>query len=154
MDLQKVELVGLDLNNPDHVGCMYKVRTHPDVDRNLNAAPPKNLLEHTQYLYRVKNKQFFIILADHVCCGYCQCSFSDEEIELGWAIHPDYWGRGVGSYAVQRLIDLMLPYHKDLVLVVKKNNQRAIALYRKHHFSMVGSYQDDIQYKMKYDHST
>lgn len=148
----KVELIPLDLNNPDHVGCLYKVRTHPQVAQYLYGPLPKTFLEHTQYLYTVKNKDFFILQAHDQLCGYCHRTHSEESIELGWALHPDQWGKGIGSVSVKGLIELSLSYKKPLMLSIQKNNLRAYKLYQKQHFSVIHEEKD--RYTMRYDPKT
>lgn len=150
MHQQKVELIELDLNNPDQIGCMYKVRTHPLVAPHFLGPAPKKFLDHVQYLCSVKNKTFFVVSVDQTLCGYCQSTDLPDEIELGWALHPDFWGKGIGSIAVQKLIETMVPRKKKLVLFVKKNNIRALSIYQKQHFRISHEHQEDILYKMTY----
>lgn len=137
----KVKLISLDINNPDHVGLMFKVRTHPDVDKFLSGKPPQNFLEHVKYLYGVgAAKRFFIVVANDQLCGYCQITPRQDNTETGWALHPDWWGKKVGSQAVAQLVNIIkqdpILKNKPIVLVVKKDNPRAVKLYKNHRFSI------------------
>ena len=40
---QKINLKALDVNNPDEVGLMYKIRKHPKVDFYLSGNPRSRL---------------------------------------------------------------------------------------------------------------
>lgn len=155
MPQQKVSLVPLDLNEASHLGCMFTVRSHPEVAQFMPGNPPANFLQHVNYLYHVKNKEFFIIQIDNTPCGYCQGTLGEHEIELGWALHPNYWGKGIGSEAVKLLVDRFATQDKKIVLFVQKNNQRALTLYKKHSFNLLDESEDDNQYKMElvYAHS-
>lgn len=146
---QKVELVPLDLNNPEHIGCLYKVRTNSEVSKYLTGAIPQNFLKHTEYLYNVKNKDFFVLKIDQQLCGYCQRTHTEHEIELGWAIHPDYWGKGIGKASISDLVKRSISFKKPLILFVQKNNPRALNLYQKNSFTVVE--ETEILYKMIYD---
>ena len=128
----KVELIPLDLNNPDHVGCLFKVRTHPRVAEMMPGAPPCSFLDHVRYLYGVKDKVFALIQVERQLCGYCQRTERKEERELGWALHPDYWGRGIGKAAVAQWVEESRG--KPLMLTVQKNNPVALGLYQSRGF--------------------
>jgi len=132
---------------------MFLVRSHPAVSQFMPGSPPANFLQHTQYLYNVKNKLFFIVYEEETPCGYAQCTFSGEEIELGWALHPDYWGKGIGTTAVQQLVDVIAAHNKRIVLYVQKNNPRALAIYQKQGFSLLEKGTDEKQYKMELVHA-
>jgi len=149
MITQKVELTPLDLNNSDHLGVMFRVRTHPAVCACMPGNPPKNFLEHTQYLYNVKNKVFFIIHDSDHLYGYCQATFHPDEIELGWAIEPSCWGQGIGKQSVEQLLDVVRPHNKKIILYVQTNNERALGLYQKYGFEMTQTMEDGIRYKME-----
>lgn len=146
---QEVELIPLDLNSPEHIGCLYHVRTHPSVSQYLLGAIPQNFLAHTEYLYKVKNKDFFLLKLNDQLCGYCHRTHLEKEIELGWAIHPDHWGKGLGNASVADLVSRTLSLSKPIVLCVQKNNPRALKLYQKHHFVIVE--ESENTYKMIYD---
>jgi len=147
-----VELISLNLNDPDHIGCLYKVRTNPEVSQYLPGSIPQNFLKHTEYLYNIKNKDFFVLSVNNQLCGYCQRTHFEYEIELGWAIHPEHWGKGIGNASVTDLINRSFSFNKPLVLFVQKNNPRAINLYKKNYFVIIE--ETEKSYKMIYDFKT
>jgi RimJ/RimL family protein N-acetyltransferase len=92
---------------------MFTIRTHPQVISCLHGPAPQSFQGHVDYLSRVKDKDFFLLKVDGKLCGYCQRTHLDKEIELGWAIHPDYWGQGIGNDSVQELVDQSLHFAKN-----------------------------------------
>lgn len=143
----KVKLIDLDIDNPKHVDLMFRVRTHALVTSCLQGTPPSSFVQHVSYLQNVRNKKFFLISVEDHLAGYCQSTYLEDEIELGWALHPEYWGKGIGSSSVELLVDLMLVHKKTITLYVKKENVRALALYKKHRFQVVELLENDL-YKM------
>ena len=135
--IKNIELVSVDQNNPDHVGWLYKVRTHPEVAAHFFAPPPSKFIDHVQFLKKVleaKERDFFIVYADGQMCGYCQIINHSDSYEVGFALHPDWQGKGIGSVSVELLLAhiqrLDTDKSKNITLVVKKDNLRAIALYK------------------------
>ncbi len=71
--------------------------------------------------------------------------------ELSITVLKDYWGQGIGS----RLMELMIDFCKNtevhsLSLVLREDNLRASALYRKFAFESVGVYKDYFQINGEY----
>jgi RimJ/RimL family protein N-acetyltransferase len=133
-----IEIIPLDRQNDLHLQTMYTVRTHPKVAACLTTSPPTNYSQHLHYLRNIApNKPFFIITADQIPCGYCQITDKDP-IELGWALHPDWWGKSIGSAAVQLLLAYVQQTypHKSLCLFVKRDNLAALHIYKKYGFSI------------------
>jgi putative acetyltransferase len=60
--------------------------------------------------------------------------------DLGITVHPDFWGRGIGSRLMEAAIDLADNYLSlvRIGLGVYPDNERAIALYRKYGFQEEG----------------
>lgn len=135
-------MVPLNKDDPDHVGIMFKVRTNPEVDQFLCAEPPLDFFEHVKYLNQVGNsKRFFILKKGDVLCGYCQLRIELDYVDLGWALDPKWWGQGIGNEAVKLLVEYVKKQpefkSKKIVLFVKKENERAIHLYKKHGFRVI-----------------
>ena len=138
-----IDLIPLDIENPDQVGMMYKIRKAPEVSCWLHQPPPECFAKHVLYLSRMDGRRkFFCIYRDDVMVGYCQLSIS-EDIELGWALAPEYQGMGIGRPAVLQLIaeakrcNQNFTQKKKIVLYVKEGNKRAISLYNKHGFRYI-----------------
>lgn len=154
-----VKLVDLDPNNQDHLRLMYDVRKHPDVAKQLCKPPPENFSRHVQYLQEaVKGgtKKFFIICFHENICGYCHVTdgiSSHDTLELGWALHPDWWGKGIGKRSVSLLLQILkdsgLSQGKTLTLLVKKDNVKAVSIYKKSGFVIL-SENENQEYLMHY----
>ena len=43
-------------------------------------------------------------------------TYDDVSIEIGWVLHPTYWGKGYASYLTELLIEKGLELHKQLVI--------------------------------------
>jgi RimJ/RimL family protein N-acetyltransferase len=139
MKRPKTALELLDRQNEVHLRMMYGVRTHPDVASRLSGLPPKDYEQHLEYLTKIAmDKVFFIIMADLIPCGYCQITAKQNEIELGWALHPAWWGKSIGSTAVKLLIEHVKKEYpsNQICLVVKKDNLAAIHIYKKSGFTV------------------
>lgn len=154
MSEEQVKLIPLDLNNSEHLHLMYVVRTHPDVDRYLCNPPPDHFSTHIRYLNTAvqEGKKFFIIQNEESLCGYCHVTFHEENLELGWALHPNWWRKGIGKRSVSALIRLLqesgFSEEKPLILIVKKENIVALSLYKKMGFFILKETND--QYSMQY----
>lgn len=134
-----ISLVELDRSQPAHLEIMYAVRSHPEVAKYLRGNPPATFDSHINYLQRVRGqKQFFVVMAGMDPCGYCQLTPTQDSIEIGMALHPDYSNKGIGSKALALLLMFVQKNDsakkKPLILYVKKDNARAIALYNKFGF--------------------
>ena len=156
---EEVKLAALDQNNLDQLHLMYTVRTHPDVDKYLCNLPPKSFDEHVQYLAKAVSseaKRFFIICFQERLCGYCHVTSRANTLELGWALHPDWWGKGIGKQSVLLLIQFLqesgLADGKSLSLIVKKDNTKALSLYKKSGFVIL-SENENQEYLMQYQKS-
>lgn len=151
---KQAKLIELDKNNADHLGIMYSVRTHPDVDRYLRGAPPARFEDHVNYLRRVgPHKKFYLVQIESLLSGYCQLTLSDNQVEIGMALHPDYCNKGIGSMALALLLARLQEdeetKNKSVILFVKKDNPRAIALYHKYGFQIIGNENEYGEYLMK-----
>ena len=86
-----ITLVPLDQNNPDHVGWMYKVRSHPEVAAYFFAPPPASFFCHVQFLVQSitdRAREFFIIYSEDHMCGFCQIIHHADTF-FYFHVHPD-----------------------------------------------------------------
>ena len=65
----------------------------------------------------------------------------NHRAEISITVLRDYWGQGIGS----RLMEMMIDFAKSvkiesLYLEVRKDNERAISLYKKYGFEEIGEY--------------
>lgn len=70
---------------------------------------------------------------------------------LSLTVLSDYWGQGIGSALLERLIDFSRKIGlRTVSLEVRSDNARAISLYRKFGFETVGIYKDYFNIDGKY----
>lgn len=137
-------LIALDHTNHDHLQLMFSVRTHPEVDRFLRGSPPASFGDHVNYVKNLRShKQFYLVQSEATLCGYCQSNKTSTHIEIGMAIHPDYCNKGIGAAALGQFLIRLLQSTTNavlpIILYVKTDNPRAIALYKKFGFETIGS---------------
>ena len=62
--------------------------------------------------------------------------------ELSITVLRDYWGKGIGSELVRRLIEFSKNAGIEILsLEVRSDNERAVALYKKFGFKSIGKYE-------------
>lgn len=149
--MQQNNLIPLDINNDDHLNIMYTVRTHPLVIPFLRGSPPADFVSHITYLQNLPpQKQFFLIQTNLSLCGYCQITYETIHIEIGIALHPDFCNKGIGSFVLLQLLKLLSTQNKSIILFVKKDNIRAIALYEKYGFKQNSDENEYGEYRMEF----
>ncbi len=140
----------LDINDDNHVRFIYEVRQHPAVARNLFQDPPKSYEIHKEWIEKNQNngRQIFLLkyiqknTYHQVLVGYCQAVESKEQVELGWAIAPEYQGKGYGKLGVRLLIEEVRKRNpKRIVLEVLDRNEIGKNLYLKNGFEIERTYQ-------------
>ena len=148
----------IDLEDGADVRFMYETRFHPDVCKYLMNATPKGregtplFEDHERWLRaNVPTKRImFILMAEGERIGYCHAyDFIDKDtVEVGFVVHPDYQGKGHGKEAVVLLLKhlaLMMP-EKRVILYVRKDNVKAVGLYRKLGFIETSSDQTSFRF--------
>ena len=151
---QNIDLIELDKHDSLHLEILYIVRSHPEVDRYLRGTPPANFSAHVNYLQNISpHKRFYLVQTNDSFCGYCQLTISENHVEVGMALHPDYCNKGIGSKALSSLLERIRQdneiKNKPLILYVKKDNLRAIALYTKQGFKRIGAENEYGEYLME-----
>jgi len=124
----------------ENMEFIYRVRSHPEVDKYLLGEPPANLREHGKFMGQ--NMGRFRILWDDVYgnIGYSQITqLKPNMAEIGFCLHPDFQGRGFGVNLVELTIKEAKKQNDFIVLFVHENNTRAIKLYHKLGFKKVSS---------------
>ena len=89
----------------------------------------------------------FAITADEKVVGsigaFRQTNIHNKTAELGYYIAEEYWGKGIGSALMERIISFSRDAgYKSIFLDVRADNERAIALYSKFGFLEIGLYKD------------
>ncbi len=142
MKKPSAELIPFDLDDKDHIAWMFEVRSHPKVTPYFFAPPLENFDRHVRFLTEVvktKKRTFFIVLSEGQKCGYCQIIHHQDSYEVGFALHPNWWGYGIGEVSANLLLDHILENlePKKITLIVRLSNLRAMHLYQKLGFSIV-----------------
>ena len=134
----------LNLQDEDAVLFLYETRRHPKVCEYLLSEPPKDIESHKKWLHKnVPSKRLmFILRCDGKAAGYCHVYDFDNAfgtMEVGFVMHPDYQGRGLGKIMIQKFLEKLFEIMPDRVvqLCVQDSNGRAIGLYLKCGFKMV-----------------
>lgn len=77
----------------------------------------------------------WLALVDGVVAGYVLVRRDDDLLDITrLGVHEEFRGRGLG----RELLEKVLKEHFDVMLTVKKDNVKAIRLYRTHGFTIVG----------------
>jgi ribosomal protein S18 acetylase RimI-like enzyme len=118
---------------------LYDTRTHPKIDKMLSGNPPENIDIHKKYIEKVQSKSKFIYVAylEKDMVGYSQVyDIQDSTVEVGFAVHPDHQGKGLGKKLVDSTILKCKENFPDkgIVLYVKEDNLKAISIYEKYNF--------------------
>ena len=148
--MRNITLEPLDVWDKDMVVFVYRTRCHKEVSRCLFGLPPANLKAHWDWLVEnVPSKRLMYILkCDGKPAGYCHAyNFENNHghIEVGFAIHPDFQGQGLAHVMVEKLVERISKIMPDrcVQLYVQADNHRAVSLYQKHGFEMIG-YMDNV----------
>lgn len=132
---------------------LFNTRRHPEVDKMLTGSAPQDYTQHLNYISKVqgKTKWLFVAFSDANCVGYGQVyDVTDSHLEVGFVIHPDYQGKGFGKEIVKATIARALELfpNRKVVLYVRKDNDRAVHIYRKLGFVDMGFKDDTIYMEM------
>jgi RimJ/RimL family protein N-acetyltransferase len=120
----------------DELLFLYKTRTNPEIDKMLTGSPPKDYSSHIKYFNSVQGKVRWIFIAyiDNDMVGYSQIyDITDTSCEVGFAISPNFQGKGFGKSLVLATINKARNFFKNkkIVLYVLKTNSKAISVYNK-----------------------
>lgn len=91
----------------------------------------------------------FCLTADGVIWGQVSCQFDGGDLWVGWAMAPEFCGKGHGAEFAERCVRELcrLKNHSGRILLrVSARNQRAIKAYRNAGFTYVETVTDEIAY--------
>ena len=123
---------------------MYAVLSHPDVMR-FSLSGPKTKTETEDFIKRCRAQydEFgFGLLAvvyreENRVIGYCGL-FRQEidgliELEIGYRLHPSYWGRGIATEAAGMIRDWAFANldREKLISIIEPENTASIAVAKK-----------------------
>ena len=87
------------------------------------------------------------IIASADVCSHGAKSRLRHRGELGISVRKDYWGQGIGSALMERLISFAKQSgFEQIELTVESKNQRAQRLYRKYGFTVYGTRPHGLKY--------
>lgn len=81
--------------------------------------------------------------------GQVSCQFDHGDLWVGWALNPQYCGKGNGHLFIQKCVEEIRSVKRHtgpLYLRVAASNKRAIAAYQKAGFRHVQTIEDEIAY--------
>ena len=78
--------------------------------------------QQIEYMKTYKNN-FYVCLSDDIPVGYIRQIDGD----IGVCTHPDYWGRGIGSFMINELMKL----HPECYARVKLDNIASVKAFEK-----------------------
>lgn len=121
----------------DELQFLFDTRTDPRVAAYLSGPPPSNIEKHFEYVEKVQGKSRWIYIAylkSHEKLGYSQIyDVTDAQLEVGFAIHPEFQGKGYGNQLVLETIQQARKNfpNRKLTLQVLASNSKAIHIYKK-----------------------
>lgn len=133
---QLVHLEDLTLEDREGIEAVFRLRSHPDVDKNLLGTPPASLEDHIKWLDGNLNikRSMYLIKQYKTIVGYCHWSYSitpTKHKEVGWVIDPQYQNKGFGKSAIKLLTEKVTGYGFVPTLNVLASNTKAGNMYLK-----------------------
>jgi putative acetyltransferase len=131
----------------EDVAAMHNIFRHPLVARTTLQIPS---LEYSEALARFKEsspfRHRFVAEVDGQVVGSASLSARQNPRSkhiggIGMGVHPDYWGQGIGSQLMAKLIDMADNWLNltRVELEVNSDNPAAIHLYQKFGFEIEGT---------------
>jgi ribosomal-protein-alanine N-acetyltransferase len=116
-----------------HYKDMYEYGSNEEVTKFLSWGPFKNEKESLDSIKKLKKSfdQIFAITVHGKMIGTCAIkNIETKTIEVGYVIHQDFQGMGIGNKSLTFLINFATFWHKDKKMIAKidKKNIASIAL--------------------------
>ena len=122
---------------PRDAADMYDYAHREDVTRYLTWKPHPDLAYSREYLEYLQGRYAggmyydwgIIDRADNKMigtCGFTSFTCTHDKAEIGYVIHPDYWGKGIAPEAVKTIIDFgfeNLHLHRIEAKFIKGNDR-------------------------------
>jgi ribosomal-protein-alanine N-acetyltransferase len=100
---------------PADCADMYDYSRRPETSRYLLWSPHANLrytkkyISHVQNAYRNENFYDFALVDKESgrmigTCGFTSFDLQNNSAEIGYVLHPEFWGKGLAKEAVLRLM--------------------------------------------------
>lgn len=149
--MRDISLESLNLEDEGDIVFLYETRSHPEICKYLLGKPPQDLESHKSWLCKnvpVK-RLMYILRCDGDRAGYCHAYDFDnnDSVEVGFVIHPDYQGKGLGHAMIKIFIEKIIKImpSRKVQLYVQADNEKAVSLYLKHGFVMVSCVENVIE---------
>ena len=124
-----------------------ELRSIPEVYAGFySQKKPLELKEHYRWWFsRNQDWRKFIIEIDGIRVGILNIGQLDHwSPEIGYAVHPLYWGKGIGTQAVRLALEYLRKHNKEYChTTVLKSNERSINLLKRLGFTYLGEARDD-----------
>lgn len=134
----------LDLSNEAEMEFLFETRRHPLVASFLLGTPPSDMQAHRSWVAGnvPAKRRMYVARMDGRMVGYCHAYGFDVErpyVEVGFAVHPDWQGMGVGGRMVEWIVGEVKRVFpgRTVMLMVKSDNERACRLYERKGFVCV-----------------
>jgi L-phenylalanine/L-methionine N-acetyltransferase len=134
--------------HPVDLEAMYAIFRHPDVARTTLQLPSQALwMTRQRLLEPPAGMHRLVAVSDREVIGIATLvpharARQAHSAGLGMSVHPDYWGRGVGTALMESLIDLADNWLnlRRVELEVNTDNPAGVRLYEKFGFEIEGTY--------------
>ena len=148
---------------PRDAADMYDYAHRPEVTRYLTWNPHPDLAHSRAYLEYLQGRYAGGMYYDWGIvekatnkmigtCGFTEFHCSHNKAEIGYAIHPDYWGKGITAEAVQKIIAFgfeMLNLHRIEARFIQ-GNERSLRVMEKAGMIFEGFERESMLIKGKY----
>ena len=132
--------------HPKDVPDQYEMATHPAVARDTLQLPSMEFAETQAWIAKqTPGRSRLVAEADGKSVGYISLTHYQRPRlthagTIGMFVHPNYWGRGIGSKLVEAALDVADNWLdlKRVELEVFVDNEAAIHLYKKFGFETEG----------------
>lgn len=106
---------------------------------------------HNQYLMKESTwgTEQFCLVAEDMLLGQVSCQYDGADLWVGWAMAPQFCGKGNGASFVTRCVQELRHvkgHNGQILLRVSARNRRAIKAYQKAGFRYVKTIRDEIAY--------
>lgn len=117
---------------------------------------PEREAKFIDRFYKSQNDIMLIALCGDVVVGNAivernKIKRYNHRAELSLTVLREFWGRGIGSELMRRMIDFAKSVGIEILyLEVRADNERAVSLYKKFGFSLIGEYENFFKINDKY----
>ena len=109
-------------NNPQYWEFIRELRNMDGIRQGFINQEPISEIEQAKYMLQYNNN-FWVCLINNQAAGYV--GVIDNDIRI--ATHPDFHGKGVGSYMIEEIIKT----HPEANAKVKLGNEASLKLFEK-----------------------